>query len=133
MENSIVELYFRTFILGTTYFLESIGAIVILASAIHSFIQFAQRFFSKDDIKIRIVFASRLTLALEFKVGAEILRTVLVRSWQELGHLAAIIILRAVLNYILHLEMNHGDRLKMGNPFVPQWWDNIKGLDKKKE
>lgn len=126
MESQILEGYLNSFIFISAYFLEFIGAIVILSAAFHALIQFLKRFFSKDDIKIRIVFASRLALALEFKVGAEILRTVLVRSWEELAHLAAIIVLRAILNIILHLEIDKANVEHIGNPSENKWWSKIK-------
>ena len=44
-------------------------------------------------------------LALEFKMGGEVLRTVVVREWSELGILGAIIVLRAALTFLIHWEI----------------------------
>ena len=49
-----------------------------------------------------------LALGLEFKLGGEILRTVMVRDWQEIGIVAAIITLRALLNFIIHGDQEYG-------------------------
>ena len=46
-----------------------------------------------------------LALGLEFKMGAEILKTVLVRSMNEIFILGAIILLRALLSLMIHFEI----------------------------
>nr|MCR5515284.1 DUF1622 domain-containing protein [Lachnospira sp.] len=45
--------------------------------------------------------------ALEFKLGGEVLRTVVVREWAELGILGAIILLRAALTFLIHWEIKN--------------------------
>ena len=44
-------------------------------------------------------------LSLEFKMAAEILKTVLVRDLKELLVLGAVILLRALLSFLIHFEM----------------------------
>ena len=44
-------------------------------------------------------------MGLEFKLGSEILRTVVVREWAELGVVAGIIVLRAALTFLIHWEI----------------------------
>jgi len=41
-------------------------------------------------------------MGLEFKLGSEILRTVIVRTWQEILTVAGIIVLRAGLTLLIH-------------------------------
>ena len=41
------------------------------------------------------------SLGLSFLVGASILKTTIAPSWNDIGQLAAIIILRTILNYLL--------------------------------
>ena len=53
---------------------------------------------------------SRIPLALEFKMGGEVLRTVVVREWSELGILGAIIVLRAMLTFLIHWEIKNEKR-----------------------
>ncbi|VYU12697.1 DUF1622 domain-containing protein [Clostridium tertium] len=94
------------------HILESMGIIIIIIGAIKAFYKFILSMITKNDYKIKIEFAQSLTLALEFKLGAEILKTVIVRSLDEMYILAAIIILRAVLSFVIHWEMKadtHGD------------------------
>ena len=87
------------------HILESMGIIIIIIGALKAFYKFAVSMITKNHIPIKIEFAQSLTLALEFKLGAEILKTVIVRSLDEMYILAAIIILRAILAFVIHWEM----------------------------
>ncbi|MEG2703055.1 MAG: DUF1622 domain-containing protein, partial [Clostridia bacterium] len=50
--------------------------------------------------------AQGIMLGLEFKVGSEVLRSVIVSGWNELGTLAAVILLRSLLTLLLHWEID---------------------------
>jgi len=52
----------------------------------------------------RRILSQFLLLALEFQIAADILETVLKPGWEEFGQLAATIIIRSVLSYVLILE-----------------------------
>ena len=49
-------------------------------------------------------------MGLEFKMGSEILRTVVVREWKEIGIVAGIIALRAALTFLLHWEIKEEEK-----------------------
>jgi uncharacterized membrane protein len=55
---------------------------------------------------MRLELAEGIALALEFKIGGELLRTVIVREWTELLILGAVIALRAALTFLIHWEIN---------------------------
>ena len=55
--------------------------------------------------KIRLILARYLALALEFQLGADILGTAISPSWDTIGKLAAIAVIRTILNYFLSKEM----------------------------
>ena len=58
---------------------------------------FKEKLLSDEDT--RITLAKGLEMGLEFKLGSEILRTVVVREWKEISIVAGIILVRAdVLN-----------------------------------
>ena len=58
---------------------------------------FKEKLLSDEDT--RITLAKGLAMGIEFKLGSEILRTVVVREWKEISIVAGIILLRAdVLN-----------------------------------
>ena len=46
-----------------------------------------------------------LSLALEFLIGADILRTAISPTWQDIGQLAAVVGIRTVLNFFLMKEL----------------------------
>lgn len=81
---------------------EYIGVAVITFSGIQGIYNYVRR---KDDT--RLVLAKGLAMGLEFKLGSEILRTVVVREFSEIGIVAGIILLRAVLTFLIHWEIKN--------------------------
>lgn len=79
---------------------EYIGVGVILAAGIRGAISYLCR-----SPSTRLDLAKGLAMGLEFKLGSEILRTVVVREMQELIFVAGIIALRAVLTILIHWEI----------------------------
>jgi uncharacterized membrane protein len=53
-----------------------------------------------------------LALALEFQLGADILSTAIAPSWEQIGKLGAIAVIRTALNFFLSKEMQ--DERKQG-------------------
>jgi uncharacterized membrane protein len=62
---------------------------------------------AKEDI--RLSFGRWLALALEFELAADILRTTIAPNWNEIGQLAAIVVLRTALNFFLQKEIESAD------------------------
>ena len=58
----------------------------------------------KEQIRLRL--GRWLALALEFLLAADILRTAVAPTWNEIGQLAAIAVLRTALNYFLQREID---------------------------
>jgi len=58
-----------------------------------------------DHTWLRVKFGSSLTLALELLLAADILRTAVAPTWDEIGKLAAIATIRTTLNYFLEKEL----------------------------
>ena len=83
--------------------LEMVGIIIIIVGSVKSIVHlFAD---SKHKHNIIIDLGKTLALALEFKMGAEIVNTVIVRDLAELGVLAVVIALRALLSLLIHWEI----------------------------
>ena len=63
---------------------------------------------------LRLELGRSLALALEFLLGADILRTAVEPTWDEIARLAAIAAIRTALNYFLQRELaaeaRRGDR-----------------------
>ncbi|MEI6224160.1 MAG: DUF1622 domain-containing protein [Deltaproteobacteria bacterium] len=88
--------------------LEAIGALVIAAGAVRGILAFvASRSAPADErfVPIRLTLARYLSLALEFQLAADVLSTAIAPSWDEIGKLAAIAVIRTGLNYFLGLEV----------------------------
>ena len=88
--------------------LELIGILIILIGAYKSIIRlFLNLRHTPHKTNIIIDLGKALALALEFKMGAEIVKTVIVRDLKELGILAIVIIIRAALAVLIHWEMKN--------------------------
>ena len=59
----------------------------------------------RHRVHVRLQLAEGIALALEFKMGGELLRTVIVREWHELLILGSIILLRAAMTFLIHWEI----------------------------
>ena len=96
-------LHFLAEITVTT--LELIGIFIIIVGSFRALTQLLIRIRTKQPINIMIELGRALALGLEFKMGAEIVNTVIVREIRELLILGLVIALRAVLAILLHWEM----------------------------
>ncbi len=92
--------------------LEIIGIIVVFGSGIRGFWQYCQNIFMKKNHDLQSDLAKGLAMGLEFKMAAEILRTVLIQNLQELYMLGAVILLRALLSLLIHYEIKHPKKKK---------------------
>ena len=54
---------------------------------------------------VRLTVARHLALALEFELGADILGTAISPSWDQIGKLGAVAVIRTGLNFFLTMEM----------------------------
>ncbi len=95
--HSIVEL--------SVILLELFGVCILIVTAVQCFYRW-----TKHDIEMRLDLAQGIALALEFKMGGEVLRTVVVREWKELGILGVIIVLRGLLTFLIHWEIKHEEQ-----------------------
>ena len=99
--------------------LELIGIFVVFWSGLYGFWQYFQNTFRKKKFDLQSNLARGLAMGLEFKMAAEILRTVLIQSLEELYMLGAVILLRALLNLLIHYEIKHPKKRKKEEE-VPQ-------------
>jgi len=66
---------------------------------------------SHEAVRLRL--GKWLALALEFALAADLIRTAVAPSWDEIGKLAAIMALRTALNYFLEREFEQAARLPL--------------------
>lgn len=57
--------------------------------------------------EVRVNFGRAVAVALELLLGADVLATAVAPSWDDIGKLAAIAVLRTALNYFLGQELKH--------------------------
>ena len=86
-------------------FLEATGVVVLLWSAIKSVIGIF-----KNDPHVKLELAEGISLALGFKLGGEVLRTVIARTWDELAILGAIVVLRAAITFLIQWEIKNEEK-----------------------
>ena len=102
---SILDLILENIVNLMILLFEFIGVSVIIWTGLMSFVKWLNR-----SHETGIYLAKGLSLGLEFKMGSEILRTVIVRDWEEIGIVAGIIVLRALLAFILHWEIREEEK-----------------------
>lgn len=95
--------------------LEFIGILVIVVGTIKAIFYVFDDTIRKKHHNVKITLAQALSLGLEFKMGAEIINTVVIREASELIILGAIILLRAILAIIIHWEIKTERKDEMEN------------------
>ncbi len=97
-----IESVFEMFVKYGIIVLEFVGVVIILGSAVRALISMCQK---KPNVRLDL--AQGIALALEFKLGSEVLRTVIVREMQELIVAGAIVVLRAAITFLIHWEIKN--------------------------
>lgn len=80
---------------------ETVGIAILIITAVKCFI----KYFKKDE-HLRLELAQGIALALEFKLGGEVLHTVLANDLSELLMVAGVMALRTAITLLLHWEIN---------------------------
>ena len=91
----------------TVHTLEIIGIAIIIIGSIKAIAHTLARVIRKQQINIMVELGRSLALALEFKMGAEIVNTVIIRELRELLILGMVIALRAILAILIHWEIKN--------------------------
>lgn len=96
--------------------IELMGIFVVTWSALSAFGEYLLNTFLHKHFDLQFELANGLATGLEFKMAAEILKTVVVHDLRELLILGAVIILRALLSFLIHFELknsqSHGTATK---------------------
>ena len=91
---------------------EIMGVIVITVGAFTAFYHYVKSKLIQDYYPVKYQFATSMVMALEFKLAAEILKTVIVRSINELIILGAIFLLRVLMTLVLEHELKEESKGK---------------------
>ncbi len=87
---------------------EMVGATIISLGVLVAGVLFLKALWQRrteDFTAIRLTLARYLALALEFQLGADILSTAIAPSWEQIGKLGAIAVIRTALNFFLSREV----------------------------
>lgn len=106
-----IEPVFEGIIQYAILLIECIGVAVLLCTIFRAVVDLFQR-----DPTVKLSLAEGFALSLEFKMGGELLRTVIVREWKELLILGAVILLRAALTFLIHWEISIETKKELDSP-----------------
>ena len=84
---------------------EFIGVAVLVSAGIMGAINYLKR---KPCTRLQL--AKGMAMGLEFKLGSEILRTVIAQDFNEIMIVGAIIVLRAALTLLIHWEIKNEEK-----------------------
>ncbi len=87
---------------------EFIGVGILIWTGLKGF-----RCYIKGNPETKLILAKGMATGLEFKLGSEILRTVVVREWFEVGFVAGIIAIRAFLAILIRWEIWQEEKKEM--------------------
>ena len=92
--------------------LETMGIFIITLGAFRAFYHYMKTLIFKDHYPVKHQFANSMATGLEFKLAAEILKTVLIQSLSELLILGSIFLLRVVMTIVIEWEMKEDAKTK---------------------
>ena len=102
------ELLFR-FSGYAALFIEAAAVLIVLAGAIGAFVSLVKVTVDRATHGARKAvwrrFGVWLLLGLEFELAADIIRSVIAPTWEDLGKLAIIAVVRTFLNYFLEKDL----------------------------
>jgi uncharacterized membrane protein len=102
---------FHSVINSISFSLNIIGALITIWGIIVSLFEFLKKEILNraEAVKlnevIRIRLGSYLVLALEFFIAGDIVKTIVTPSWESLGILGVIVVIRTILSYFLTKDL----------------------------
>ena len=127
------EYTLTTIVTYLTFFAELCGALVIAAAVLHGLLRYVPHIFRHQAASetytedIRLQLGKALALALEFELGADILKTAVAPSLAIIAQLAAIAFLRTFLNYFLEQELRQAEQRRAGQHLAEAQPDGQRG------
>ena len=92
--------------------LEFVGVIIIIVGSFRALARLLKSFAKKSSFKGEVDLEKSLSRALEFKMGAEIIKTVIIHNLEELAILGVVIVIRALLSVMIHWEIHIKEKEK---------------------
>ncbi|GAB4390893.1 MAG: hypothetical protein Kow0025_26020 [Thermodesulfovibrionales bacterium] len=107
----------KTAVMYVVYLAEALAILFILFGILGALFIYARKtYFIKTDYRAFVMgrhhLGHCLSLSLEFLIGADILKTAISPTWQDIGQLASIVGIRTVLNFFLSKELQQMSALE---------------------
>lgn len=103
--NSLFETLFNTTLPILIKIFELMGIVILVIGVFSAFFKYMKDLKKKEKTSIKYDLANSLVTALDFKLAAEILKTVIIRNMTELALVGTIFILRVVMTFVLEREL----------------------------
>jgi uncharacterized membrane protein len=105
----------------TALAVEGTAVLLIAYGAVETFLSLAARLLSRAAAAgwrkgLFVRFGMWLLLGLQFALAADIVRSVISPSWNDIGQLAAIALIRTFLNHFLERDLEEASQTETGNP-----------------
>jgi uncharacterized membrane protein len=97
--------------------IEIFGAALVALGVCAAILKLTGSLFTRklEFTETRLVLARHLALALEFELGADILGTAISPTWDQIGKLAAVAVIRTGLNFFLSMEVTRASPVESPN------------------
>ena len=100
-----MEELFNKYLPILIHLFELMGILILTLGVFTAFYHYIQKRFFKKALNIKYEFADVMITTLDLKLAAEILKTVTIKSMDELIILASVFIIRIIMTFTLEKEM----------------------------
>jgi len=119
-----MEDLFRSFAGSVALVVEIAAIVIVTIGSLDSFLRIGvamsrRRLATTDGKEIWRRFGMWLLLGLEFELAADIVRTVIAPTWNQIGQLGAIAVIRTLLNYFLERDLDSVRESPQAAPLRP--------------
>ena len=100
---------------NAAYFLEAVAMLIIVCGSVRAlYLYITSCAFTRQCLReftrTRLRLGHSLSLGLEFLIGADILKSAVSPTWEDLGRLAAIVAIRSAINFLLMWELKEAEQ-----------------------
>ena len=100
-----MEELFNKYLPILIHLFELMGILILTLGVFTAFYHYIQKRFFKKNVNIKYEFADVMITTLDFKLASEILKTVTIKSMDEVIILASVFIIRIIMTFVLEKEM----------------------------
>ena len=100
-----MEELFNKYLPILIHLFELMGILILTLGVFTAFYHYIQKRFFKKNVNIKYEFADVMITTLDFKLASEILKTVTIKSMDEVIILASVFIIRIIMTFLLEKEI----------------------------